>query len=621
MPAPRTLLPLLLTLLLALSALPAAWASGHDGAGYGLGRPTFAPSGAGFGQALSITEDASHAAASQWIRTPAGVLDFPANTPWTIEVGRFVWLGAGAPNERTLVGHITADAGGAGMILVRDDGHDLTAYVFGSSAVRLSSGVDCADGRPHSFALDYDGSVCRLYVDGTLRATSAAFAYAPGVAINDDIGTGAGQTVYAWIGTIDEVAVSSVAQYTGASYSQAAAPSPNNRAGLVALYHLDGNLSDSNSAGPFIAGTPAQTTNGDGTATLDAGTATGGSGSYTYQWYYRPRGDDDQNMVVVGTGRTLSLTGLTNGVPRRYAVQVSDGTTSTTADFVYAVAQVPLVVEFIGDSLTGGAGNDPLAAGGYEPPAPTAAGNYLQALLGGVYRVIVHNHGHGGSRTDQWRTDSTTGLPQNGDGSYPVVAAGAPNTLLNDALASVNASVAAYGASHVVVSVCLGTNDPDTGDPAHDSVATGANLANLIGALQDTGASIVLHDIPWRAGYGNTYNAARNATLDSLVTQFGGPPSVYRGDKGGVIAYQRGHTEFFIGGGNSPHDMQQQQNVRGALWAKAIAQAVYHVGAPNRRMNHRRFPSKPGGTAASGQPRPIRASSHYKGIKASRPPA
>ena len=619
---PRIHLQLLWALLLILNALTAARAAGpYNAAGYGSGALTFVPSGSGFGQALSITEDASHLAASQWLRTPPGVLDFPANSPWTIEVRRFVWLGTGDPTYHTLVGHQPSDPYGPGMIVVWNEGHDLVARVFGSSQVRLSSGVDCADGQPHSFALVYDGSVCRFYVDGALRATSAALTYAPDTAVNDDIGAWAGQMKYAWTGTIDEAAVSNVAQYTGASYAQTDGPFAGTRVGLVSLYHMDGNALDSTLGGAVLAGTPSMIANGDGTATLDAGTATGGSGTYTYQWYYRPGGDDDLNTNVVGTGKTLSLTGLTNGVPRRYAVQISDGTQSVTADFVWAVAQVPLVVEFIGDSLTEGAGNDQLVGGGYEPPAPTSAGNYLQALLGGVYRVIVHNHGHGGSQTGEWRTDSTAGLPRNSDGSYPTVAAGALNTLLNDALASINASVASYGASHVLVSACLGTNDPNTGDPAHDAAVTEANLVSLIGALQDTGASIILQDIPWRAGYGNTYNAARNATLDSLVTQFGGPPSVYRGDKGGVIAYQRGHTEFYIGGGNSPHDMQQQQNARGALWAKAIAQAVYRIGAAPRRVNHRHLtpaPSSPGPAKLSDR---VQSGIRHGGVKVPPHPA
>lgn len=577
----RTFLPLLL---LTLNAVSAVWAAGpYNAAGYGPGSLAFMPSGTGFGQALSISEDASHNAASQWLRPPAGLFEFPANTAWTIEVGRFVWLGTGNPVGKSLIGHRTSDPNQAGLFIVRDEGHDLVAHIFAGMPITLDSGVDCADGRPHSFALVYDGSVFRLYVDGGLRAISAAVTYTTGASTNDDIGSDAGGKNQTWIGTIDEVAVSNVAQYTGASYAALSGPFAGNRPGLVALYHLDGTADNSTSSGAVTAGTPSMIANGDGTATLDAGTATGGSGAYIYQWYYRPGGDNDQNTTVVATTKTLTLTGLTNGVPRRYAVAVSDGTSTITTDFVYAVAQVPVVVEFIGDSLTGGAGNDQLigtdALGNsiYEPPAPTVTGNFLQALLAGVYKVTVHNHGHGGSRTVMWRTDSTYGVPV--DGIYPTVAVGASNTLLNDALASIKASVATYGASHVVISVCLGTNDPNTGDLTSDGAATEANLVNVFAALKATGAPIVLHDIPWRAGFGNTYNAARNATFDGIVSQLGGPPFVYRGDKGGVWAYQQGHTEFFIGGGNSPHDMQQQQNVRGALWAEAIAKSVFHLGA------------------------------------------
>ena len=589
------LIPSVLSVLLLMLLAPAAFAGPYNAAAYpASGTLTFAASGKpGFGQELSLS------GAVPWVRPPSAVFDTLGST-WTIQC----WVKTSIPN-RMICGHDAA--AGAWNLGTDSSGNLHLNLILAGMFTQVSSAMNLCDGAYHHVVL----MVCPgstgtgaspttsfyLLCDGNAVGSvlNAPGAYSTVTAINDDIGSSAGQPMFAWNGTIDDFAVSSVLEYpTVDTYTVPAAPIIPH-AGLVALYHFDGDAADRTTLGPLVAGTPVMVANGDGTATLDAGTATGGSGNYAYQWYYRIA-DDDLNTTVVGTGRTLVLTGLPNGVARRYAVNISDGSTSVTIDFIYAVAQIPLVLEFIGDSLTGGAGNDQLVGTDrngnsiYEPPAPTVAGNYLQALLGGAYKVIVHNHGHGGSRSDQWRTDSTTGLPQDpSTGAYPTVAMGAPNTLLNDALAEIDASVAEYGADHVIIPVCLGTNDPDTGDLVSDGNATAVNLVNILTALQATGAKVALQDIPWRAGYGNTYNAARNGHFDSIVAQLG--TGVYRGDKGGVIAYQAGHPEFYIGG-NGPHDFQAQQNVRGAIWGAAIAKNVLGVGASRQSTSRRSAPAR-----------------------------
>ena len=543
----------------------------YNAALFGSGTLAYSASGkSGFGQEISLT------GAVPAISLPVGAYEsFGASGTlqcWvkTSTQGKTL-AGYDAPNATIIVDATSTTTGALRFVLQ-----------LGNTTNRILNGVkNICDGAYHHVVCQYGpGSTSTtntpttsmyILVDGLLDASllniAGAYVNASG-ANNRNIGTASGNASVIWNGTIDDFALSSIMEYpvTG-TYTVPTAPLTFH-AGLIALYHFDSNLNDSN-GGVLTIGTASQISNGDGVATLDAGTATGGSGSYTYQWYIHAS-DDDTNTTIVATTKTLALTGLTNGLPVHYVLQVSDGSSTVQGDFIWAVAQKPICLVFVGDSLTGGADG--------TPPAPET-GTYLQGILGGGAKVLVQNFGLGGSRTSQWRSDSTTAYTQNTTaGVYDTVAAGSPSTMLNHALSAISAAITTYGAANVIVPVCLGTNDPNSGAPITDGNTTAANLTNILTALKATGAKIVLQDIPWRAAYGNTYNAARNSNFDSIVSALGGPAAnVYRGDKGGVISYQQGHTEYYVGG-NGPHDLQAYQVVRASIWAWAIAKSVFGIG-------------------------------------------
>lgn len=115
------------------------------------------------------------------------------------------------------------------------------------------------DGAWHHLALTIDGTNAKLWVDGTLAATSAyagTFNLGNGVAGTLAVGGYGASASYDWMASgltaaIDEVRVSNIVRYTSAFTPSASAFTAD--ANAVALYHLNGNGTDSGAgAGPTI---------------------------------------------------------------------------------------------------------------------------------------------------------------------------------------------------------------------------------------------------------------------------------------------------------------------------------------------------------------------------------
>lgn len=111
-------------------------------------------------------------------------------------------------------------------------------------------------------------------------------------------------------------------------------------------------------SGPALtAGTASVTTTGTTTATVTATDATGGSGSYTYQWYrdtspgFTPSGAND---VVGATSRTLNDTGLTRGATYYYKLVYDDGAATVTSNEISLTTKTHRLVAD-GNSQTAGA--------------------------------------------------------------------------------------------------------------------------------------------------------------------------------------------------------------------------------------------------------------------------
>lgn len=119
-------------------------------------------------------------------------------------------------------------------------------YGFDGGEVELLTNVSINDGASHHLRLVLDGGNGGLFfVDGVLVASNEKSAAAAGAVYTEIFGihTFAGLG-YDWTGEIDEVAIFSTA-LSSANFTPPSAPYENDTAGLVALWHLDGNLNDS----------------------------------------------------------------------------------------------------------------------------------------------------------------------------------------------------------------------------------------------------------------------------------------------------------------------------------------------------------------------------------------
>lgn len=171
-------------------------------------------------------------------------------------------LGTTPGNVLPRTGGFTAEAwfnftGGGGTYLILGSvdtfwvgmsGGSLAAHFgLGTNEGVITSTIAVTAGWHHAaLVCGTGGSV--LYLDGAVAGTSAQTAIGQGATFANPIGLRAfngftyGQ--YLWSGAIDEVAFWSGARYS-AAFTPASAPYTGSEAGLLALYHLDGDGTDS----------------------------------------------------------------------------------------------------------------------------------------------------------------------------------------------------------------------------------------------------------------------------------------------------------------------------------------------------------------------------------------
>lgn len=192
------------------------------------------------------------------------------------------------------------------------------AFWFGSSSGKavahststggdttINTTVTVNDGAWHHYALCIDGTAVasggtgvKFYVDGVLAGSNATVASGSNNSQYDfGVGTFGGVSGYDWVGTVDEAAVWSTLRYPSA-FTPPTSAYAGSETGLVALWHLEGNGTNSQGA----ADTTAPTMNG--TVTVSAQNSSG----YTASW---PAASD--NVAVVsyefdpGTGTYTNI--------------------------------------------------------------------------------------------------------------------------------------------------------------------------------------------------------------------------------------------------------------------------------------------------------------------------
>ena len=238
----KRIAPLLLLALLLAGLSPARAAGPYNAAP--TGTPAYVAAPTGFGQQLSQST-------GSYLTISGDPMGFPAGTAWTFEQrGAMTATPSGYSVSRL-------GTGSGNLALGVDTPGNIEAVIGFSGGLQFIHSAVAAAGANHAVALvcvpganAAANSVVTLYVDGAASGTATGV-WNPGTgagvdqigAFNGNSGTG---------GTIDEVAISTVAQYT-ANYTPATAPFAASRTGQVANYHLDGSGADSNSSGAAAA--------------------------------------------------------------------------------------------------------------------------------------------------------------------------------------------------------------------------------------------------------------------------------------------------------------------------------------------------------------------------------
>ncbi len=195
-----------------------------------IGSPT---SGTGrFDQAYFNLSDTNH------IYLPGSTL--PSSAPFTIEARLYT-------TDTTTNSRIALSFTGAGSMNLYMGSY---AGVFNGEVPGLTtqsgSTSSIADGAWHHCVLVVTSSLASFYVDGVLRQTLAG-TYSGSAATSGAIGVLAIATGFTWPGGIDEVAIFTGARYTS-NFTPPTSPYTGSEANLVALYHFDGNATDSTSS-------------------------------------------------------------------------------------------------------------------------------------------------------------------------------------------------------------------------------------------------------------------------------------------------------------------------------------------------------------------------------------
>ncbi len=213
------------------------------------GSPTFAAAATGFGNAITLD------GATQYATLPS-LADLTVNTTWTAEA-RIKFTDSG-----TALLWVIGTPGTSDCLWF---GANAGKLCFDAGTAQRVDGVGTInDGAWHHVALVVTNNTSgAIYCDGVLQSTGALSTWTPPSSDPFHLGYWTAAAVY-WNGSIDEAAFSTVAQYTGSTYTVPTAPLAANRVGQVALYRMDETtgattIADSNTTAATPTPTPTPT--------------------------------------------------------------------------------------------------------------------------------------------------------------------------------------------------------------------------------------------------------------------------------------------------------------------------------------------------------------------------
>ena len=170
-----------------------------------------------------------------YVVTPSS-LKFANPATYTMET--WVYLATAPSSTRVALG-----ADNIGWLGVATNGD--FAYALGTGS-QVTSTVNIANGQWHLLDLVQNNGTGSVYVDGTqvASASDTAATESGGIGIGVYGYQGSVLTSFQWTGLVDEVSLWTTAKYS-ASFSPPTSPYTGSETGLMSLYHLDGNLTNS----------------------------------------------------------------------------------------------------------------------------------------------------------------------------------------------------------------------------------------------------------------------------------------------------------------------------------------------------------------------------------------
>jgi lysophospholipase L1-like esterase len=298
----------------------------------------------------------------------------------------------------------------------------------------------------------------------------------------------------------------------------------------------------------LVSGSPSLSSVTSTTINVSVGAASGGTPSYTYQWYRSTTSNFTPgagNLLSGATSTTLAdSTGLSADTPYYYVCRVTDSgaQTADSKQIAGALRASTLILGFIGDSITDGYG----LSAGQEPHAYAAS--YLTKLF--KFRTVtVSDQSVNASKTSEW-------------------ASGQAN------LTTAKSAFSSAGVTHV--HIMLGANDAAASNLV--SAATyGSNLSSCVNDLVGAGYKVILSYptyIP--AGANNNVTTAASvaltqsyqAQIDALVNH----STILRGDTLAFNYFADNLSEYQS---DQTHPTATGSASLGLMWARAIDRALY----------------------------------------------
>lgn len=359
-----------------------------------------------------------------------------------------------------------------------DGGNGSLTFTANPLGMKYNAPTQYNDGNWHHIALVLDlYGYMNFYIDGIFQK-------------NVDWGTGnwsitqigayaSNLASFGFTGQIQDVVVSNYPKYNG-NFTPPTVAAPNTAPNQLAVYHLNGDLTDSNVAqSTLMANTVTLTLLGKTTNTLVSAAATLGTSPYTYQWQRSIDGASYSN-ISGATSLTLNDAGLTAGTTYYYRVNITDNVSATaTSQAIRAttIASTDIRYGLIGDSNTLGHGLTDAINQRFDKQITQLLTYHNQ----GNRSVTVLNMGVSSTTTASWLTSTTI---------YKIALAGFKH----------------FGITTVMIT--LGTNDCNSTNNITQATFL-SNLTSIVNDLVSNGMTVILN----YPGYPNDGRTGASQTL------------------------------------------------------------------------------------------------------------